>query len=81
MLTRALVLSVLASVVVAAPAGAAPGAVASFRPHPRDAAATVVVFRIDAALPARAEGWIDGRSVSLTTVSPRLHCYLAEVPA
>jgi hypothetical protein len=81
MLTRALVLSVLASVVVAAPAAAAPGAVALFRPHPRDAAATAVVLRTDAALPARAAGWIDGRSVSLMTVSARLHCYLAEVPA
>jgi hypothetical protein len=81
MLIRALVPSVLACLVAAAPAAAAPQAVATFRPNPRDAAATAVVFRTPAPLPTRAAGWIDGRSASLTAVSPRLHCYLAEVPA
>jgi len=78
---RPVVLALLASLVLAAPAAAAPSAVAYLRPLPRDAASTVVVFRTSAALPARAAAWINGRAAALLAVSPQLHCYLAQVPA
>jgi hypothetical protein len=82
MLSRALVLAVLASLAAATPAAAgpaAPAAVAYFRPHPQDAAATVVVFRTSAALPARAGARVDGHWAVPVAVSPTLHCYLAQV--
>lgn len=80
MLVRTLALTLLASVAVAAPASAAPQAVAYFRPHPKDAAATTVVFRTADALPGRVSAWMDGRGADLQVVSPNLHCYLAQVP-